>query len=101
MAGILREREFLFAAGTRKPGTFADRAEGGMCMLEVLFAIGLIWLLWKLIVLAVKAAWGITKVLVFIIFLPLILIGLVIGGLVYIAIPILIVAGIVGLLFGK
>ena len=52
----------------------------------------------KLIGLAFKATWKITKVLFTIVFLPVILIGMVVGGLVYIALPILIVIGIVALI---
>ena len=37
-------------------------------MLYILFLIGLIWLGWKLIVFAIKATWGITKVLLYCIF---------------------------------
>ena len=46
----------------------------------------------------IKAAWGISKCLLTIVLLPVILIGLVVGGLIYLAFPILIVVGIVGLL---
>ena len=70
-------------------------------MLYILFMIGLIWLGWKLIVLAIKATWGITKVLLCIVFFPIILIGLVLGGLIYIALPILVIAGILALLCGE
>jgi hypothetical protein len=63
--------------------------------------IGLIWLGWKLIVFAIKATWGIAKVLLYIVCFPIILIGLVLGGLIYIALPILVVAGIIALLCGE
>ena len=46
----------------------------------------------------IKAAWGISKFLLTIVLLPVILVGLVVGGLIYLAFPILIVVGIVGLL---
>ena len=45
-----------------------------------------------------KAACGISKFLLTIVLLPGILIGLVVRGLIYLAFPILIVVGIVGLL---
>ena len=54
----------------------------------------------KLIGFAIRAAWGISKVLVTLVFLPLILIGLVLGGLIYLALPILIVVGLVALFKG-
>ena len=54
----------------------------------------------KLIGFAIRAAWGISKVLVTLVFLPLILIGLVLGGLIYLAFPILILVGLVALFKG-
>lgn len=69
-------------------------------MLSLLFTILMIIVFGKLIGVAVRATWGIAKVIVSLVFLPLILIGLVIGGLIYIAFPILIVLGIVALVRG-
>ena len=54
----------------------------------------------KLIGLEFKMTWGITKVLFTLVFLPVILIALAIGGLVTIALPILIVVGIISLICG-
>lgn len=45
----------------------------------------------------IQMAWGISKFLLTIVILPLILIGMVVGGLLYIAFPILIVIGIITL----
>jgi hypothetical protein len=45
-----------------------------------------------------RATWGIAKFLLTIVFLPVILIGLVVGGLIQIAFPLLIVIGIIALL---
>ena len=66
-------------------------------MLSLLFTICMIWIFGKLFTFGVKAAWGISKLLLTVVFLPLILIGMVIGGLMSIAFPILIVVGIVAL----
>ena len=66
-------------------------------MLSLLFTIGMIWIFGKLFIFGVKAAWGISKLLLTVVFLPLILIGMVIGGLMSIAFPILIIVGIVAL----
>lgn len=66
-------------------------------MLSLLFTICMIWIFGKLLIFGVKAAWGISKLLLTVVFLPLILIGMVIGGLMSIAFPILIVVGIVAL----
>lgn len=70
-------------------------------MLTLLFVILLFVIFGKLLVLSIKATWGITKILFTLIFLPVILIVLVIGGLIYIALPILIIVGIVSWLGGS
>ena len=69
-------------------------------MLNFLFTILMIMVFGMLIGFAIRAAWGISKVLVTLVFLPLILIGLVLGGLIYLALPILIVVGLVALFKG-
>lgn len=63
-------------------------------MLSLLFMICVIWVFGKLFVFGLRAAWGISKFLLTVVFLPVILVGMVIGGLIYLAIPILIVVGI-------
>lgn len=70
-------------------------------MLSLLFAICMIWVFGKLFFFGVKAAWGISKFLVTVVLLPVILIGLVIGGLIYLAFPILILVGIAALILPK
>lgn len=67
-------------------------------MLSLLFVICMIWIFGKIFLFGIKAAWGISKFLLTIILLPLILIGMVIGGLIYIAFPILIVVGMIALI---
>ena len=69
-------------------------------MLNLLFAILMIMVFGKLIGFAIRAAWGISKVIVTLVFFPLILIGLVLGGLIYLALPILLVVGLVTLFKG-
>ncbi len=64
-------------------------------MLTVLCFICLIGIFGKLVEVAFRMAWGITKVIFTLVFLPLIIIGLIIGGLLYLAIPILVVVGFV------
>lgn len=67
-------------------------------MLTALFVILMLVVFGKLLVFAIKASWGIIKILFTIIFLPLILIGLVIAGLTSIALPILLVIGVISLI---
>nr|WP_295308641.1 hypothetical protein [uncultured Blautia sp.] len=63
-------------------------------MLTLLFIILMFGIFGKMIGLAFRATWGITKICFRLVFLPLVLIGLVLGGLIYIAIPLLVIAGI-------
>ena len=67
-------------------------------MLLILFFIALIWIVWKLFVLGIKMAWGITKFFFTVLLFPLILVGMVLAGMIYIAVPILIIVGIVVLI---
>lgn len=67
-------------------------------MLTLIFTCLMVWIFGKLIWLAFKMTWGITKVLFNLVFLPIILIALVIGGLVSVALPVLIIIGIIMLI---
>ena len=70
-------------------------------MLTLIFSIALIWAIWKVAVLGIKLTWGITKILFSVIFFPVILIGLLLAGLAYIAIPAAIIIGLIALLTGN
>lgn len=54
----------------------------------------------KMFLLGLKMAWGIAKFVCTVILLPLFLIGLVLVGLMYVAVPILLIAGIAVLVKG-
>ena len=69
-------------------------------MLTLLFVICMFGIFGKLIGLAFKMTWGIAKVLLTLVFLPVILVGLAMGGLLVVAFPLLIVVGIVSLAVG-
>ena len=69
-------------------------------MLTLLFVICMFGIFGKLIGLAFKMTWGIAKVLFTLVFLPVILVGLAMGGLLVVAFPLLIVGGIVSLAVG-
>lgn len=69
-------------------------------MLTIIFFVALVGVAWKMLVWGIKAAWGIAKILCTVLLLPLFLFGLVCVGLIYLAIPILIIAGICALLGG-
>ncbi len=66
-------------------------------MLSLLFTIFFFIIFGKMIGFAFRATWGIFKVLIYLVFLPVILVAMVFGGLVYIALPILLVVGLASL----
>ena len=68
-------------------------------LLTILFMVCLFGFIGKLIGFAFKFSWSMIKVAFYLVFLPFILIAMVVGGLLYIAFPILVVAMIIGLLF--
>lgn len=69
-------------------------------MLTIIFIIALIWLAWKMLILEIRAAWGIAKIFCTTLLFPLFLLGMVCAGLLYIAVPILMIAGIIVLIRG-
>ena len=69
-------------------------------MLSFLFTILMIVVFGKLIGFAIRATWGISKVIVTLVLLPMILIVLVLGGLLSIAFTILVIVGLIALVRG-
>lgn len=57
----------------------------------------MIWFIGKFFMFGIKVSWGIMKLLCTVVAFPVILIGMVIGGLMYIAFPLLIIGGIIAL----
>ena len=70
-------------------------------MLTALFILAFVWFMWKIIALAIKMTWGLLKVGIYAIFLPIVIIGLFFGGLIYIALPLAIIGGIIALAISK
>ena len=66
-------------------------------MLTLLFAILMFVIFGKLLIFGIRVSWGITKILFTVVLLPIFLIGLVIAGFIYIAIPILVIIGLISL----
>jgi len=64
-------------------------------ILTILFICLLIGILWKLIKFAIKASWGILKILFFIIFAPAILVVLFASGLIYVALALALIMGVI------
>lgn len=69
-------------------------------MMTVIFILLMLAVFGKLVAWAFKAAWGIVKVVLMLICLPVVLIGLAVGGLIYIAIAVLVIIGIILLVIG-
>ena len=70
-------------------------------MLELLFGICMLWVFGKLFIFGIRASWGIFKILFTVVFFPLVLIVMVLGGLISLAFPILIVVGLISLFTTK
>lgn len=66
--------------------------------MTLLFYVLFFMIFGKMIGFAFRATWGIFKVMTCIVLLPIILLALVFGGLLYIALPILLVVGLVSLI---
>lgn len=66
--------------------------------LTFLFIILMLSVFGKLIALAIKATWSITKVLFSIVFVPVVIIGLFLYGMVYAALALVVVVGIISLI---
>lgn len=67
-------------------------------MWTLLFTVLMFLIFGKLLLFAVKAAWGISKVLVSLVMLPIGLVLLVVFGLIRLALPLLLIVGLISLL---
>lgn len=70
-------------------------------MWSLVFIILMIVVFGKILGLAIKAAWGISRIIVTLVMMPMILIGLVLSGLLTLALPLLIVIGFVAFVIMK
>ena len=70
-------------------------------MWSLVFIILMIVVFGKILGLAIKAAWGISKIIVTLVMMPMILIGLMLSGLLALALPLLIVVGFVAFVIMK
>ena len=55
----------------------------------------------KILIFAVKATWGITKIICTVLLFPLVLVGMVVIGMIKIALPVLLIVGIISLFMPK
>ena len=70
-------------------------------MLSIIFFVALAWVTWKFFILGLKLTWGIAKFICTVLLFTLFMIFLLGVGLIYLAIPILVVAGIIAMLKTK
>lgn len=66
-------------------------------MLTMIFSIMMIAVFGRLFLFAARATWGIIKVVLTLVFLPVLLIGLAISGLMVVAMPLLAIVGLISL----
>lgn len=66
-------------------------------MLTILFLIFLFGIFGKLFFFGIRAAWGISKFILLVVFLPVILIGMLVVGLVKLAFPLLLIFGVIAM----
>lgn len=66
-------------------------------MLTFIFCILMIVVFGNIVTFAVKMAWGVSKIVINLVLLPVIFIGMVLAGLFWLAIPLLVVIGLLSL----
>ena len=67
-------------------------------MINLIFTIFMFLIFGNILMFAIKMAWGLTKVLFSLVFLPVFLIVLVLAGLIKLALPILAIVGLVSII---
>ena len=66
-------------------------------MLTILFLIFLFGIFEKLFFFGIRAAWGISKIVLMVVFFPVILLGMLVVGLVKLAFPLLLIFGVIAM----
>ena len=99
--GIKNASEYSAEKEQKMKDTYQNEFQKEKKMLSLLFTICMIWFVGKFFIFGLKASWGIMKLLCTVIFFPVILIGMVVGGLMYIAFPLLIIGGIIALVTSR
>ena len=73
------------------------KTKGEMIMITLIFMFCMFAVFGKIAFFALKAAWGVTKLVLTLVFLPVTLVLMVAAGLIHLALPILIIVGIISL----
>ena len=71
--------------------------KGVIAMLTILFLIFLFGIFGKLFFFGIRAAWGISKFILMLVFFPLILFGMLVAGLIHLAFPLLLIFGVIAM----
>ena len=66
-------------------------------MLTILFLIFLFGIFGKLFFFGIRAAWGISKFILMLVFFPLILFGMLVAGLIHLPFPFLLIFGVIAM----
>ena len=64
-------------------------------MWTIIFVLLMIAIFGRILAWGIKASWGLTKIVLVVVFFPLILIVFALSGLIFVALPILLIVGIV------
>lgn len=67
-------------------------------MLEIIFTVLVLLFVFRVIRIAVRATWGLFKVLLVIVFFPGLLISLAFAGMIILALPLILIGGTIALL---
>lgn len=73
------------------------KRKGENDMLTLIFIILMLVVFGKILGFAIRATWGISRIVFSVVLIPLFLVGLVLKGLIAIALPVLIIVGIISL----
>ena len=73
------------------------KTKGEMIMITLIFMFCMFAVFGKIAFFALKAAWGVTKLVLTLVLLPVTLVLMVAAGLIHLALPILIIVGIISL----
>ena len=73
------------------------KTKGEMIMITLIFMFCMFAVFGKIAFFALKAAWGVTKLVLTLVLLPVTLVLMVAAGLIHLALPILVIVGIISL----
>ena len=69
-------------------------------MLTIIFYIALIYVAIRMLIWGIKAAWGIAKIIAFVVLLPVLIIGLAMAGMFMLALGVVVVTAIIATIGG-